>query len=96
MSASKRRQFQEKLLSEMKATSFVRLMQLPEQNEVHAPKSISDWTFLVRRRSISTDELELAVEARKQFPDGEAMSFVKGFRITRDGKISEDIVTTDD
>jgi hypothetical protein len=96
VSGAKRRAFHEKLLEDLKGKSFKRLAQLPESEEVSAPPAIRDWKFTVRRRQVEPDVLELQVEARKDLPDGESMSYVKGFRISTDGKIREDKVEIDD
>lgn len=96
MSAAKRRAFHEKLIEDLKGKSFKRLAQLPAVAEVSPPAAILDWKFIVRCRQIESDVLELQVEARKDLPEGESMAYVKGFRISADGKLREDRVEIDD
>jgi len=90
MSAAARHRFLAELFAGLKAKSFAELAAMPERSAVKAPAVFKNWKFAVLLTRISPKKIEVTLQARFDYPEGDASMSNYTFRMSSNGRIQED------
>lgn len=90
MSAAARHRFLAELFAELKAKSFAELAAMPERSAVNTPAAFKGWKFAVFQTRVSPRKIEVTLQARFDYPEGDASMSNYTFRMSSNGHIQED------